>query len=756
MSENPARERLPGPPAEEAREIPPRLRQGLVLSRQEAEGEKKYVIKDPTSGRFFRIGEAEFFIANLLDGRTSTEEVRRRVESHFETELDRESLDAFVRKLAGLGLLGEDELVGERPPPPRLQGGPFYLRLRTIDPDRWLGALVERARWLFSPGFVLACSLLVLLGGSIFATSLADIEQDTLSLTTADIALAWIVLFAVTFVHEIGHGATCKYFGGSVREMGFMLLYFQPAMYCNVSDAWLFPERWKRLWVTFAGAFTEMTLWAVATLVWRVAEPYTAIHTAALVVMLTSGMKTLFNLNPLIKLDGYYLLSDATATPNLRARAFAEVRRLLGWTHRGDPEPRTLRERWGLLVYAVLATLFSAWLLAFVARWIGGWLIDRYQAWGFAVFVALLLVVFRAPLLALVRSVRAGLTNSSGRWRWGRRLLGVLAVVTLAFFVRLELRVVGEVIIAPEQHADLRAGIDGIIDQVLFDEGDLVEAGDLVALLSEADLRPELEQVRAQMAEQEAQLRMLVAGPRLGRIEVARSAAAKASERLRFARIELERLTKLNAAALTSLKDLEYAREAVAVRGKELEEARGELQILLEGTRIEEIEALQAELARLQARGRHLESQISRLEIASPIDGLVTTPKLKERVGEFVERGDLIAEVHSFAAVTAEIAVPEPDIAEVEVGQRVLVKVRAYPDRTFEGSVVRISPTVTADESRIGYRTVTVETFIENPDSLLKSDMTGTAKIECGSRSLGDLLTRRIARSVRLEFWSWW
>src|SRR5207247_10940684 len=151
------------------------------------------------------------------------------------------------------------------------------------------------------------------------------------------LVLAYATMLLVIVAHEFAHGLTCKFYGGSVREIGFLLLFFQPAFYCNVSDAWLFPEKYKRLWVTFAGAYFEIFLWAMATLVWRVTDTHTIVNYLALVVMATSAIKTLFNLNPLIKLDGYYLLSDWLEVPNLRAKAFRYVRaRLRDWGRRKD------------------------------------------------------------------------------------------------------------------------------------------------------------------------------------------------------------------------------------------------------------------------------------------------------------------------------------------------------------------------------------------------------------------------------------
>src|SRR6185436_10731524 len=123
------------------------------------------------------------------------------------------------------------------------------------------------------------------------ASNWTEIELDLPRLySVQSLALAWCIAMLVIVAHEFAHGLTCKHFGGSVREIGFLLLYFQPAFYCNVSDAWLFPEKSKRLWVSFAGAYFEIFLWSLATVVWRVTDPYTLINYVALVVMATSGV----------------------------------------------------------------------------------------------------------------------------------------------------------------------------------------------------------------------------------------------------------------------------------------------------------------------------------------------------------------------------------------------------------------------------------------------------------------------------------
>ena len=134
----------------------------------------------------------------------------------------------------------------------------------------------------------------------------------------------------------------------------------------------------------------------------------------------------------------------------------------------------------------------------------------------------------------------------------------------------------------------------------------------------------------------------------------------------------------------------------------------------------------------------------------------MTTHRLKERLGNNLKKGELLAEVHQLQTVNAEIAVPEKEISEVQVGQRVVLKARAFPAQIFVGSVTAVAPAAVKEEERWRGKVVRVTTMIDNPGLLLKPEMTGQAKIYCGARSLFDLLTLRLARYLRVEFWSWW
>src|SRR5262245_42685347 len=348
---------------------PLKLRDGLVVSRQETSGGAVFILKDPGSSRFFRLREPEFCLARQLDGRTTLEVARHNVEERFAVTISLDTVEKFVGKLRQVGLLDLPDARSDRST--RVRGSLFYLRLKAFDPDRLFDRLVGKIGFVFTPSFLVSSAGLILLALGTSILHWDEITRDVARLYRFQaLVLAWVTLLAVTVAHECAHGLTCKRFGGRVHEMGFLLLYFQPALYCNVSDAWLFPEKSRRLWVMFAGAYLDLCVWALATVVWRLTDAGTMPNYLALVIMVSSAVKTFFNLNPLLKLDGYYLLSDYLELPNLRQRALAYLRTRIWWFGGETSAPTgetSRRERRVYLAYGVLAALYSMSLLWVIA-----------------------------------------------------------------------------------------------------------------------------------------------------------------------------------------------------------------------------------------------------------------------------------------------------------------------------------------------------------------------------------------------------
>jgi putative peptide zinc metalloprotease protein len=737
----------------------PRLREDLLVSRQETGEETVFVVKDPTTRRFFRLREAEYAVARFLDGATPLDTVRERIAAELGGEPEPGVLEAFVAQLRSQGLLASEN-EPDRPSPPKRAGKFFggnalWFRVKAFDPDRLFTWLHPRITSLFTPAFVTLAIAVILTGLAIVLGNRAELGPDLRRLWGAHgLVLVWSAIFVVTILHEFAHGLTCKHFGGEVHELGFLLIYGGPAFYCNVSDSWLFPEKSRRLWVMAAGGLFELFVWGLAAMVWRIAEPGTWLGSGALVIVLTSGVRQFFNINPLIKLDGYYLLSDWLEVPNLRGRAFRYLKRGIGRVFGIAPpttEQTTARERWIFATYGLVAATFSYWLLTRFALYLAQSLTRRYQGWGFVAFAGIANLAVGNPLKKLF-SDRLWRRLAGPRWV---KTLTVLAVLlgTLAL-VRIDLTASGELKILPVENADLHAPVDGMIDQVYVDEGAHVAAGDTIVRLAARDDEAQLATIEAAIEAKQASLQLLRAGPRGTEIEVARLALSDAEQRLRYATIELERLQTLAASEAATRSELEQAQQRVSGVTNERDQARARLDLLRVGTRPESLAAVEHEIASAEAQRQRLRDRLAHLAVTAPHAGVVTTPRLKERTGEYVRAGDLIAKVYGVQALRSEIAVPEQEIGDVRVGQRGSLRLRAFPEHAFDGRVTEIAPV--AELTQDGQRIVRVIIEIPNDSGLIKPEMSGYARIYEGKRTALDILTRRVRRFLRVEFWSWW
>jgi multidrug resistance efflux pump len=192
------------------------------------------------------------------------------------------------------------------------------------------------------------------------------------------------------------------------------------------------------------------------------------------------------------------------------------------------------------------------------------------------------------------------------------------------------------------------------------------------------------------------------------------------------------------------------AETEVARRDKELADAQAALRLLEAGTRPEEIQSEEARLTRLQEEVRHLESQRQKQAVACPVAGLVTTPRLKEKVGQYLHEGDLICVVEEPAGLEAEISLAEQDVARIQAGQTIELKVRALPFETCATRVDRVAPAAGRGDVQ---STVLVCCRVTDENPQLRPGMTGYARIYTGRRAVGRILVERALRFIRTEFW---
>jgi putative peptide zinc metalloprotease protein len=694
----------------------PKLRSDLRISEQTMAGEKSYVIKVLETNSYNRYGAIEYELLTLCDGTRTPAQISQELNRKHPDEplTESEVLDfldgiepAMWERSVGEKNLAVLERIRDERRGRLDQSSVLYISFKAWDPDKFLAKIDPYLGWLFTPGFVFASCLLFLVAAYLVAGDWARVANDTKALytfqnkTAYDIWAFWLLLLAIGGIHECGHGLTCKHFGGDVHQMGFLLIYFTPAFFTDTTDIVLFERGSRRQWVIFAGIWVELTVCALAVLVWRFTLPGSVINDLAYKTMLLSGIQgALLNLNPLIKADGYYALSQFLDIDNLREDAFAFLRvAARKYLLREDIDlPRTSRRlRRIFVVFGLAAITYSVALILLVLGFVKNVLVSKFGTWGYIFTLAIAFFFARKGLKKAVPAVRAWWREKKEvylAWRLTRRQqIGALAVGLLLAVPPFPSHVASDFILEPGSDVHVRAIAPGIVRQVLVHEGDRVEAGQLLAVLENPELTTGKSVLGQELALASAKVRTGQARP-------------------------------------------ETSNPAAAIR---------------ERKRLEE------EFAVAQRRA-------SELQIRAPHEGIVRTPNVDQTTGEYLNAGDEFCRIVDRSTMKARILVHDWDLDKVSKAGGVRMKVAAFPFRTYSGRVEEILPAAAQDrpvanpqlQVRLGqtlsnYFGVVVD--FPNSDGSLREGMTGTAKLYSGWSPLAWKLGRDGWRWVRSQVW---
>lgn len=772
----------------------PKLRTDLETAEQAG----ALIVKDPVRNKFYRFTGTSALLLKTLDGNTGPDDIPGRLAQLANVRISPQAVNQFLQRLGEMELLegSERPLETQR----RHTDDILNIRLKAFDPRRLFDRLLPRTVFLFTPAFFCISLVLMLAAVYVSITRGREIGGSVLQLITPSGLPEFLILaLIIGAIHELAHGLACEHFGGRVREIGFLLMFFQPCFYCDVSASWMLSKR-QRLIVMLAGNYSTFLLWTCATLAWRVLDSKTVLSHLCVSVVLICGLSLFANFNPLIKLDGYYILSDLLEMPNLRPRTLAYLRSRI----EGPRMNVTPRECFTYLAYGAGAVLFSLSLLGSVLWIAGGYLISHFQLAGLAVVSALVV----APMASKKKPDVLDLVATTARVSWKRfrkpvHFLSLAGAVAGFGMIPWELKVSNTFRTLPARELTVVAQIDGQVAAMYVEEGTPVQAGQPIAALANPDKLADAAKTGAELDAARARLAVLRAGSRREEVERLGAAVSRKelelaqardpeTERARlqatidqrrteltYAQQNLARSTQLFNSGLMPKMTFEHDQETVAVRQKQLDEVRGELAVLLQaksrdaelrqkelqearsqldlavaGPRPEEVRAAQAEVRRLEAELSFLNDELGRATIYSPSDGVVVTPYLKNRVGQFVHRGEMLTKLAVSSTQTKlEIAVPEKEAADVALGNPVAVKLNSYLGRpTLPGRVAFLAPEVDASS---GANFVRVEVQLDGYADLLKPGMTGFAKIYCGERNVFQLATRRAMSWVRTEFWTW-
>jgi len=768
----------------------PKLRSDLVASSSIVDGSIVYTVKDPITGKYFRLRELEYWLVGQLDGATAPETVAERVREKFSVNITPEHVGQFVAMLEGLLFLensrseqGISKLSVRAGQKSSLASRLLFVKLKAFKPGPFLDRLTALYRPFHNPFWFVISWLVIITGFSLLFANYSEFNLNLAELFHLhSIGLIIVVLFVMLTLHEYAHAILCRYYGGAVHEMGFLLMYFQPCFYCDISDAWLFPQKSRRLAVTWAGPFYQFLILAVAMIIWRVTVEDTAVNIVARMFVLVCWITTFVNFNPLIKLDGYYMLSDWVEIPNLRQKAFAYLgnvlkRHILGWPIELIIPSR--RERKIFFLYGGLAILFSTFLLGYMLYLIGGFIYGRWGGFGLTLFIVALLIILKDSLrnlfLGTVRHVIYMKKLLSQPFRLATYAIVLIAVVVVVLAISFPHRVSGNITVEPLNEFSLSLNAFGLLEQnlrlggerpeskssylqmtssdmaalellPLVSDGEQIQSGDTVAILISNQITGELAGAHSELERLQSNLVLLKAPPKKERISEMESQVSAAQSNFNQLKRNLDRIQELVNRKLESTDKLESSQSAFDIAKAELSNKESALRLLKSPPRPEEETVLAHEISKQQARLGFLKVHADAQVVVSPISGTVF-------VGHGAGKDKSILSVCQQNEIELHIPVSDFDLPLISLGQTVQVKVRSYPDRLFEGRVVRIPA---AADSIAGKNYFPVSVLVENSESLLRDGMSGYAKIEIGKKSLVALAYRKLLSGIRVEFWSWW
>lgn len=731
---------LPADASASDRPVRLRCRGELEFRPVNSRGRWRWHVRDPITLRYFQLDEAEYTVLRSLDGRRNLDEIRMRVERKLAPRrLTLAHLQAFLAVLHQQGLVvadavGQGTHLLERQSTERKRrrraawANPLAIRLPGVDPSAMLDWLYPKCRWLFAwQALAIGCAFAVFVAlrlgtrGEVLVERLPDLG----SLTSAAGIVMFLLVVAMTKVlHELGHALTCRHFGGRCHEMGLMLLVFSPCLYSNVSQAWMIPEKRRRIAISAAGIVVELMLAAVCGFLWSVSEPGLFNTFCLYVAMVCSLATVLINGNPLLRFDGYYILSDWLEIPNLAEQSTKAVRGALSQIFLGveDADDRFTdpsRRAW-LLSYGVLSTAYRLALTAGILWFIYAALEPRGLALVAEAIAALTVVgILYRPVADAWKFIADPMQSGSVNWR---RLIAASAVLLVAIVVLgsipLPRRVTATGTVEPAGARRVYVPVAGLLHHATA-AGKTVAQGDVLASLSNSDLAVELARIESRYDEQHSLVDSLM------RRQISDAAAGG---------------------------DLPTAREVLS-----------DLKVLRDQRRRE----------------------LRRLAIEAPISGTVFDPpkitKENDQTGDGAWHGSpldaanvgvkldvgttlcIIGDAKRWEAIAA---MDEDSVALVRAGQSARIQLDAWPGVVIDGKVIYVSEVTIDDDSSRGTASTAdgeanrggsnrtpgtkyqVRIALEPPHPRLLFGAVGTVKIDVRPSSLGS----RVYESFRRTF----
>jgi putative peptide zinc metalloprotease protein len=732
------------------RPIALRLRPDLVIRVSNYQGEDSWVVKDPVALKYYQLREPEYFASRMIDGDSSAVDIRDALEAEFpELNITTETVHFLVNSLHKNGLLISD-LPGQAEPlikrrnkelkqkATQLLMSVMSLRFPGVDPEPFLNWLYPKVRFLFwrsttiaCVGLMIAAAILVFSNLNEFYSKLPEFNQF---FNVRNILFMGAIMIVTKSIHELGHGLMCKHFGGECHEIGFMLLVLTPAMYCNTSDSWLLPNKWHRIAIGAGGMYVETVIAAFATFVWWYTHPGWLHYLALNTVFLCSVSTIIFNLNPLLRYDGYYMLSDYLEIPNLAQKsktAMINALRVacLGMKpvqHRSMPK----RRLWAFASYSVLSFGYR-WFVMLMIFW---FLVQIFEPYGLSILAHAMIAMSLVGMIVIPMFKLTKFFIYPGRLREVKPVRFFVSAALAAgliaalFTVPVSRNVTASFVMRPVDADNVFVVEPGKIKTLIKQPGDAVAIGETIAILESEELELQAEKLKGQLARERATLASLKLANR-ERVGIGRQISETSA---RIARIETN--------------------------------------IDIQAQKQKDLNLIASRDGRIIAPPNVVASPEG--APGSPLPRWSGTPMDSKNRGAHFDASTLFCIVGDPEKMQAMLVVDESDIELVDVGQNVQMMLDEFPGERFQGKVISVSQESLSElprelsmtnggsvgvEPSPGGKEVPLLTSYEvlvsfdAPARQLLTGFRGNAKVEVESLPLGQQLVRYLQTVINFR-----
>jgi putative peptide zinc metalloprotease protein len=498
-----------------------RLRPSAQISRQHYRGERWYVVRDPAGNQYHRLSSAAYRFVGLLDGSRTVSEAWDLAGGMLADDAPTQPevvqilsqlhaanlLEANITADAGVLLRRHKQMMKKR-----LQGrlmNVLFPRIPLWDLDRFLVRWMPVMRVFLSKFGAILWLVVVIAACAAIAPEWPRLQTAASNaIEPGNWPWLWAVFVIIKLIHELGHAFSCRRFGGEVHELGIMFLVFVPAPYVDASSAWSLPSKWQRMFIGAGGMIFELFVAALCAFVWKYTDPTSLTSKLAYNTMLIASVSTVvFNANPLLRYDGYYILSDWLEIPNLRQKSMEYslglIKRHVFRVKSAIPLP-PVGQRFWLFLYAITSGVYRVFVGVMIILVVA----NEVPVLGVLMALGGVITWLVVPIYKILNYLLLEPELHRKRTRaiaFSAAVAGLVVVVI--GLIRFPVRFEAMAYVEPEEKRTMRAHTPGFVEQIFVKDGERVRAGQTLVLCVDRDLDADIAKKRADLAAVEVAIR---------------------------------------------------------------------------------------------------------------------------------------------------------------------------------------------------------------------------------------------------------